>query len=146
MTAKIWDARLPAVRACIRTFHGHIADVNKVAFLSSGTCIATASDDSMCRIFDLRSCGAIAVLEHAGVIDPALDVAFSRSGRLLFAAYEDGKVRAWDTTCSGAVGDAAKPFAELDGHGGQRVTSVGINAHANALASAGWNMEVAVWA
>lgn len=146
MTAKIWDARLPPARACTRTFTGHIADVNKVAFLSSGTCIATASDDASCRIFDLRSGGAVAVLEHASAMGPVMDVVFSRSGRLLFAAYEEGKVRAWDTTGSGAIGDAAKPFLELDGHGGQRVSCVDINAHANALASAGWNNEIAVWA
>lgn len=55
-TVKVWDIRS---NSCVRTFTGHVSDVNAVEFMPSGNCVGTGSDDATCRIFDLRSCGPI---------------------------------------------------------------------------------------
>lgn len=55
-TVRVWDIRL---NSCVRTFTGHISDINSVEFFPSGTVVGSGSDDSSCRLFDLRSCGPI---------------------------------------------------------------------------------------
>merc|ERR1719354_1101795 len=50
-TAKVWDTRQVA---CQQTFTAHDEDINTVAFFPSGTAFATGSDDSTCRLFDIR--------------------------------------------------------------------------------------------
>ena len=50
-TAKVWDIRSGK---CTHTFYGHESDINSVAFFPDGNAVGTGSDDSSCRLFDLR--------------------------------------------------------------------------------------------
>jgi guanine nucleotide-binding protein G(I)/G(S)/G(T) subunit beta-1 len=68
-TCKLWDSRFP--QQCYETFVGHADDVNWVEFLSCGLLFATASDDSTCRIFDLRAPGEIAAFRGVQGVDCA---------------------------------------------------------------------------
>ena len=51
-TAKVWDVR---TGYATHTFQGCESDINAVQFLRNGRAIAVGSDDSTCRIFDIRS-------------------------------------------------------------------------------------------
>lgn len=85
-TLKIWDIRRPRA---VCSFEGHKSDVNTVKFFPNGLSVCTGSDDSSCRVFDLRSCGPILVLSDERQQSGVTDVAVSKSGRLVFASYED---------------------------------------------------------
>jgi guanine nucleotide-binding protein G(I)/G(S)/G(T) subunit beta-1 len=85
-TMKIWDIRRPRA---VCSFEGHRSDVNTVKFFPNGLSVCTGSDDSSCRVFDLRSCGPILVLSDERQQSGVTDVAVSKSGRLVFASYEE---------------------------------------------------------
>lgn len=74
-----------------------MSDVNAVEFFPSGNAVGTGSDDASCRIFDLRSCGPVNVFTEERIIAGVTDVAFSATGRLLFASYDECFCRAWET-------------------------------------------------
>jgi guanine nucleotide-binding protein G(I)/G(S)/G(T) subunit beta-1 len=141
-TVKIWDMRAAAAGACVRTFSGHVSDVNAVSFFPSGHAVGSGSDDAECRVHDLRSCGPVAILRADGVLAGVTDVAFSASGRVLFAAYAEPVVRAWETTAPADDG----VFQELRGGHADRVSCLAVNAAGQALATGSWDQAVAVWA
>ncbi len=49
---QIWDLR---TGSSVLTFRGHSGDVNSVTFFPDGHALGTGSDDTSCRIFDLRA-------------------------------------------------------------------------------------------
>lgn len=109
--AKVWDIRQ---QRCTQTFAAHDSDINAVQFFPNGNAVGTGSDDASCRLFDLRADRELQsypvslppttapraelMLTRKQVNEPIgiTSVAFSVSGRLLFAGYDDFecKVRA----------------------------------------------------
>ncbi|XP_020250495.1 guanine nucleotide-binding protein subunit beta-like isoform X2 [Asparagus officinalis] len=94
-TARLWDTRI-ASRA-IRTYHGHEGDVNAVKFFPDGQRFGTGSDDGTCRLFDMRTGHQLQVYgqRHEDNDNDApivTSIAFSISGRLLFAGYSNGSL------------------------------------------------------
>ncbi|KAL1245714.1 Guanine nucleotide-binding protein [Trichinella spiralis] len=77
-SAKLWDIR---DGMCKQTFPGHESDINAVAFFPNGFAFATGSDDATCRLFDIRADQELAI----------------KSGRLLFAGYDDFNCNVWDS-------------------------------------------------
>lgn len=97
-TARLWDTRV-ASRA-VRTFHGHEGDVNSVKFFPDGNRFGTGSEDGTCRLFDIRTGHQLQVypLQNGESDAPHVtSIAFSISGRLLFAGYSNGDCKVWDT-------------------------------------------------
>ncbi|KAI3700196.1 hypothetical protein L2E82_44817 [Cichorium intybus] len=100
-TARLWDTRVAS--RVVRTFHGHEGDVNSVKFFSDGNIFRTSSDDGTCRLFDIRTGHQLQVYSHPQKNDnnnntPIVTfIAFSISGRLLFASYSNGDCFVWDT-------------------------------------------------
>lgn len=97
-TARLWDTRV-ASRA-VRTFHGHEGDVNTVKFFPDGNRFGTGSDDGTCRLFDIRTGHQLQEYSqpHGDNEAPHVtSIAFSISGRLLFAGYTSGRCYVWDT-------------------------------------------------
>jgi WD40 repeat protein len=73
---------------------GHIDKVNSVAISPTGQLLASASDDSSLRLWDLANGHQIRVLRgHTGSVNC---VAFSPDGQLLASASSDKSVRLWD--------------------------------------------------
>jgi guanine nucleotide-binding protein G(I)/G(S)/G(T) subunit beta-1 len=106
-SAKLWDVR---DGMCKQTFPGHESDINAVAFFPSGQAFATGSDDATCRLFDIRADQELAMYSHDNIIcgkfsclvvylfySGITSVAFSKSGRLLFAGYDDFNCNVWDS-------------------------------------------------
>ena len=125
--AKLWDIR---TGKAVQTFAGHESDINAIQFFPDGNAFGTGSDDTTCRLFDIRAdrelntyqvCLTIRILTFMSccqcplhfycssmlpvqwrlftmtnvivqsdqVLCGITSVAFSVSGRLLFAGYDD---------------------------------------------------------
>jgi guanine nucleotide-binding protein G(I)/G(S)/G(T) subunit beta-1 len=50
--AKLWDIR---TGKSVQTFAGHESDINAVQFFPDGNAFGTGSDDTSCRLFDIRA-------------------------------------------------------------------------------------------
>lgn len=65
-------------------------------------------------------------------------VAFSISGRFLFAGYDDNRCCVWDTLRGDLV-------HTLDGHD-NRVSCLGVNVDGTALCTGSWDALLKIWA
>ena len=68
-------------------------------------------------------------------------VSFSRSGRVLFAGYDDYNCLGWDVLGSGTD----KHCFQLQGHE-NRVSCVGVSPSGEALCTGSWDTLLKVWA
>merc|ERR1711926_55739 len=93
-------------------------DINSIVFFPNGYAFATGSDDATCRMFDIRSDQELAVYSHDNIICGITSVAFSKSGRLLLAGYDDFNCNVWDAL-------RAERAGVLAGHD-NRVSCLGI--------------------
>jgi len=133
-SVKLWDIRQNG-NAAVKTFRGHDSDVNSVAFFPDGNAIGTGSDDSTCRLFDVRACAQVSKF----VAEPncgVTSVAFSNSGRLLFAGYDDQNCLIWDA----ALGQTAGTLQHDN-----RVSCLGVSCDGKALATGSWDHYIKVW-
>eukprot|EP00953_Heterococcus_sp_UTEX-ZZ885_P032911 17154-Heterococcus_DN1.PRE.1 len=77
---RVWDIR---EGKCVQTFQGHESDINSVMFFPDGKSFGTGSDDSSCRLFDMRCYGEVNYFGNDKILCGITSVAFSRSGRLV---------------------------------------------------------------
>ncbi|KAM9071922.1 guanine nucleotide-binding protein G(I)/G(S)/G(T) subunit beta-3 isoform 2-T2 [Megaptera novaeangliae] len=106
-SAKLWDVR---EGTCRQTFTGHESDINAICFFPNGEAICTGSDDASCRLFDLRADQELTTYFHESIVCGITSVAFSLSGRLLFAGYDDFNCNVWDSMkCERVVRRLAQP-------------------------------------
>lgn len=105
-------------------------------FHPSGDAISTGSDDSTCRLFDLRADKEVAVYSKESIIFGVNSVDFSVSGRLLFAGYNDYTVNVWDTLRSQRVG-------LLYGHE-NKVSCLQVSPDGTALSTGSWDFTLRV--
>ncbi len=136
-TVKVWDLR---TGKCAMTLRGHDGDINCVALFPDARAIGTGSDDSTCRMFDIRACGQMANFKSPDIMCAVTSVAFSSSGRLLFAGYEDYNCQAWDT-----LGSTNKQVYQLQGHE-NRVSCLGVSPDGDALCTGSWDTTLKIWA
>jgi len=137
-TAKIWDIRSGK---CVQTHSGHEADINSVAFFPDGNALGTGSDDSSCRLFDMRSYGEVNKFKSDNIQCGITSVAFSRSGRLLLGGYDDFKTNVWDTlaTSSNCAFQLPSPHEN-------RVSCLGVNSKGDALCTGSWDTNLKIYA
>jgi len=134
-TAKVWDIR---AKRCVQTFSGHESDINSVQFFPNGNAFGTGSDDASCRLFDLRADRELNQYTHDSIVCGITSVAFSVSGRLLFAGYDDFNCNVWDTLKGERVG-------VLTAHE-NRVSCLGISSDGMALCTGSWDSFLKIWA
>jgi len=163
--AKVWDVR---TEKSVQQFE-EIRDINAIQFFPNGHCFGTASEDSCCRLYDLRadrelmiyqvnasstsslgssadlnpsttltSTGSSTNLNESSSPNPATSLAFSLSGKYLFAGYDDRNCYIWDVLRGERIGS-------LSGHNG-RVSCVGVSSDGMAVCTGGWDSELKVWA
>ncbi|CAM9293897.1 unnamed protein product [Chrysoparadoxa australica] len=135
--AKVWDIRSGK---CTQTFQGHESDINSVIFFPDGKSIGTGSDDSSCRLFDMRCYGEVNYFGNDKILCGITSVAFSLSGRLLFAGYDDYNCYVWDVTNNTGI-----PAYQLAGHE-NRVSCLGVNPKGEALCTGSWDTLLKIWA
>lgn len=161
---KLWDVR---DSMCRQTFIGHESDINAVAvssgqagmaplcqapgphcgltplwshvlqFFPNGYAFTTGSDDATCRLFDLRADQELLMYSHDNIICGITSVAFSRSGRLLLAGYDDFNCNIWDAM----KGDRAGVLAGHD----NRVSCLGVTDDGMAVATGSWDSFLKIW-
>jgi guanine nucleotide-binding protein G(I)/G(S)/G(T) subunit beta-1 len=134
-TAKLWDLRSAK---CVQTFTGHETDINTVNYLPSGQGFATGSDDSTCRLFDIRADRELMVYRHESINCGITSLAFSISGRFLFAGYDDCNCYMWDSL-------KGERINTLRQHA-NRVSCIGISSDGMALCSGSWDGLLKIWA
>ena len=121
------------------TFSGFESDALAVELFNNGTSIAGTGSDSTMRIFDLRTSQPIGVYTDRRLKTPAHSLALSKSGRLVFVAYESSTLVAWEVISSEGT------FHELIGHE-QRLAAVATNNSGEAVATTGYDRRVVIWA
>eukprot|EP01036_Dinobryon_divergens_P027872 gene27872-36721_t len=139
---KLWDIRSGA---CTATLRGHEDDVNAVCLLADMQSLGSGSDDSTSS-------------SNRGSPPPAVtSVCFSRSGRVLFAGYEDAQCLGWDvltvnssptanpSSGSTSTGLSCKPVYRLTGHEG-RVSCLAVAPNGDALCTGSWDSTLRIWA
>lgn len=132
--AKVWDIR---IRDCTHTFQVHEGEVHDVAFFPSGRAFATGSEDNTCVLFDLRADQELAIYADDEASSPVYGLDFSKGGRLLFTACEDGRIRLWDTLKATCVGG-------LYGHTAD-VTGLAVSPDGRAVATCSYDTSVKIW-
>ena len=98
--------------------------------------MATGSDDSTCRLFDLRADRQLNQYSSDNIVCGVTSVAFSSSGRILFAGYDDFNCSMWDVLKGERVGILA-------GHE-NRVSCLGVNNDGTALCTGSWDTTLKV--
>ena len=136
-TAKVWDIR---TGKCTMTLRGHESDINSVCLFPDSKAFGTGSDDSSCRFFDIRACAEVSAFQSDMVLCGITSVSFSRSGRLLFAGYDDYNCMAWDT-----LGALDKSTYLLSGHE-NRVSCLGVSPSGDCLCTGSWDTFLKIWA
>lgn len=135
--AKVWDIR---TGKCTMTFRGHESDINSVTLFPDGKSFGTGSDDSSCRVFDMRSAAQISDFRNELLVVGITSVSFSKSGRILFAGYDDYNCLGWDV-----LGNQDKNIFQLHGHE-NRVSCVGVSPSGDALCTGSWDTTLKIWA
>lgn len=131
--AKLWDIRSGK---CEQTFGGHESDINYVQFFPNGLSFATGSDDATCRLFDLRADRELAVYTEDSITEGVTSISFSKSGKYLFAAYDDKKVIQWDVA-------KVKQISTLNDHE-KRVSALAVSPDGMALATGSWDYTIKI--
>nr|XP_043623073.1 guanine nucleotide-binding protein subunit beta-2-like [Erigeron canadensis] len=145
-TVRLWDTRV-ASRA-VRTFHGHEGDVNSVKFFPDGNRFGSGSDDGTCRLFDIRTGHQLQVYppqqqQHDDNNTPTVtSIAFSISGRLLFASYSNGDCFVWDTL----LAEVVLNLGDFQNSHEARVSCLGLSADGSALCTGSWDTSLKIWA
>ncbi|TDH74382.1 uncharacterized protein CCR75_005080 [Bremia lactucae] len=136
-TAKVWDIRTGKTT---HTFHGHESDINSVDFFPSGNALGTGSDDSSCRLFDLRAYGELNNFSNDKILCGITSVSFSKSGRFVFAGYDDYNCYCWDV-----LSTTGAHVYQLEGHE-SRVSCLGVDPAGQALCTGSWDTLLKIWA
>lgn len=133
-TAKVWDIR---IKDCTHTYQAHLGEVHDVAFFPSGLAFATGSEDGTCALFDLRADQKLVTYEDEEASCPVYGLDFSKGGRLLFTACDDGVIRLWDTLKATSVGG-------LYGHT-STISGVVVSPDGRAIATSSYDTSVKIW-
>ena len=132
--AKVWDVR---IKDCTHTFQAHESEIHDVAFFPNGMAFATASEDNTCSLFDLRADQKLLTYVDDTVSCAVYGIDFSKGGRLLFAACDDGTTRLWDTLKGMCVGG-------LYGHTAN-ISEVIVSPDGKAVATSSYDTTIKIW-
>jgi len=138
-TAKLWDTRVPGHPTM--TFTGHDSDINSVTFFPDGNAFGTGSDDSTCQLFDMRCLMCINKFKSEKLLCGITSVDFSKSGRILFAGYDDFNAHGWDVVQDGMMCPQQWTLAGHD----NRVSCLGVCPTGAALCTGSWDTQLKVW-
>ncbi|KAL6406189.1 hypothetical protein AUP68_10357 [Ilyonectria robusta] len=136
-----WITLKPSVEsdwnACLQTLEGHGDSVRSVAFSADGQRLASGSDDSTIKVWDVATGACLQTLEGHG--DSVLTVAFSADGQRLASGSGDNTIKVWDAAMGACL-------QTLEGHGDLvLVLTVAFSADGQWLASGLNDSTIEVW-
>lgn len=142
-SVKLWDVREKSENTSVMTYRGHESDVNAVKFFPDGNAVGSGSDDSSCRLFDLRANRCMMEYRNDKVLEVVTSVAFSESGRFMFSGNDDHNVYCWDTLSGSILNplEAGKDTAHKD-----RVSCLATSPDGKALCTGSWDLFLKIWA
>jgi len=121
----------------LTSWREHIASINTVAFSPDGKILASAGDDDVIILWDVKT-GQPRHPPLVGHTEPINTVAFNPEGTLLASASDDGTIILWD------VARGRPRLKPLTGHT-DWVNDVAFSSDGNLLASAGAGQTVILW-
>jgi WD40 repeat protein len=121
--------------AAPNTLGGQAKSVTAVSFSPDGKRLATASDDTTVKLWDVNTGKEIQTLR--GHTDVVRDVSFSPNGKLLASASRDNTVKLWDA-------NTGKEIDTLRGHT-DWVWGISFSPDSKRLASASGDKTVKLW-
>ncbi len=134
-SCKLWDVR---DQNCVQTFRGHESEVNSVSFFPQNEYgFVSAGDAGVCILWDIRADQPLAQYVDNYINCGCTTAAFSKSGRLLFAGYDDYNCHVWDAFRRERVGI----MQEHDG----RVSRVSVSPDGLCVATSGWDNMCFIW-
>jgi guanine nucleotide-binding protein G(I)/G(S)/G(T) subunit beta-1 len=133
---RLWDIRVG--ENSVKVFQGHDSDINSVKTLRNGYSFVSGSDDASCRLWDIRTEDYLQVYQDERILCGVTSVDVSYSGRYVFAAYDEGVVRVWDTLSGSLLQDLP--------HEQSRCSTVRVAPSGQAVISATWDNLLRIWA
>lgn len=105
LTFRLWDIRQK--KACFRIFNKNRTGVSSIKFMPENVnTLAVGYEDSTIKLWDLRALGKIGkfIDKTETSFESVKSMTFSKSGRLLFAAYNSTNINIWDLFTETKVG------------------------------------------
>lgn len=133
--ARIFDIRSGA---CEMMFEGHVSDINTLKFLPSGDSFISGSDDSTCRLNDLRCDQELQVYRNDSIIFGVSSIDTTLSGRVFFAAHDDSTINAWDLL-------HGKRVANYLNFHDDKVTRLRLCPDGFTVATSSWDKSIKIW-
>lgn len=134
-TACVWDTRSGQ---CVMKFDSHESDVNAVRFFPTGEALGTACNDGTIHLFDLRADQKVKCYTKPSILFGASALDFSKSGRIVFAGYDDFSIRGWDVL-------KGNHLMMWLGHQ-DRISHIQLSPDGTALGSSSWDGTMKIWA
>lgn len=102
-----------------------------------GNAIVTGSDDTTCRLFDMRSDCQLNIYADNKLTSAVTTAEFSPSGRILFVSYEDGTLGTWDVLKGLWAGDVVRNNSPSG-----QITSIQVNHNGSRIYTGSWDSTV----
>ena len=133
--ARIYDIR---TGSCEMMFDGHVSDINTIRFMPSGDSFISGSDDSTCRLYDMRSDQELQVFARDCIIFGVSSVDTSQSGRVLFSAHDDSTINIWDMI------HGKRLITYLNFHD-DKITRLRVSPDGVGVATSSWDTSIKIW-
>jgi guanine nucleotide-binding protein G(I)/G(S)/G(T) subunit beta-1 len=144
--SKLWDWRVGR-NSCVKTFQGHQSDINCVQYFPNAQAFGTASDDASCRLFDIRAFRQLNKYSDHKILCGVTSLAFSHTGRMLFAGYDDNALYCWDTLKSSSSDSKdSTPWIQSEKYAHEmRLSCLGMTKDGQALCTGSWDNHLKIW-
>lgn len=123
----------------------HESDINSVAYFPDGFAFGSGSDDQTCRLWDTRCHQQVNVFKYSEIVTGVNQIDFSKSGRILFAGYDDCNLFGWDTLANPGENDESVPVFGRKHHA-KKVSAVSVHTGGKAVATGSWDTLVKIYA